>query len=427
MLLVKQIAAHPTEFRNIDNLNNYSCINMMIKKQLLSICLLISLLFISACNDDEGEMSVPEGDYVYSSSLAFQFTPPILISIALQQNLSDFVDYIDHPVTAHRIVYKTQFKGEQILASGVIAIPEDISNPPILSAQHGTIFADSKAPSNLDVLAGRLSGFEFFASAGYITVIPDFIGYGESGNIVHPYYREDYTASATIDMLRAAEEFLEFKNITPSNKLFLFGYSEGGFATMATLKEMEANPELGFSVTAAAAGAGGFDIQGIMDHVLDLETHPEPGFLSFVVHSYNTSYDWNRSYTDFFQEPYASRVPDLLDGSLDKNQINAQLTDTINNFVNLAFKDSVQNDLEVQLTNAMIENSVHDWLPQSKLRLYHALLDEVLPISNTEFTYQTLLSNGALDVSFDTVGGNSHAEGALETIEAVIPWFNSLK
>ncbi|MGB0525590.1 MAG: lipase family protein [Flammeovirgaceae bacterium] len=393
------------------------------------IFLLLAVVFtLSSCNDDEGNnASVPEGDVVVSSSLAFQFTPPILISIALQQQLGDFVNYIDHPVTAHRIVYKTQFKGEQILASGIIAYPEGISNAPLLSAQHGTIFADSKAPSNLDVLNGQMSGFEFFASAGYITIIPDFIGYGESVAIVHPYYRADYTASATLDMIKAAEEFLAFKNITVGDKLFLFGYSEGGFATMATLREIESNPSLGLTVTAAAAGAGGFDIKGIMDHVLDLTTHPEPGFLSFVVHSYNTSYDWNRNLADIFQEPYASRIPDLLDGSKDKDQINAQLTTTINDLVNPAFKDSVQNGLESQLTNAMIANSVHDWAPQSKVKLLHSLDDEVLPIANTASTYQSYLSNGALDVTFDTVGGDSHATGALETIEVVIAWFNTLK
>lgn len=401
---------------------------MTVLKRLPISCLLLCLLVISSCKDDEGNNeSVPEGDYVKSSSLAFQFTPPLLVTIALQQNLGDFTSFIDHPVTAHRIVYKTQFKGEEILASGIVAYPEGVTNPPMLSAQHGTIFADAKAPSNFDILNGQMSGFEFFASAGYVTIIPDFIGYGESVDIVHPYYRKDYTASATIDMIKAAEEFLAFKNITPSDKFFLFGYSEGGFATMATLQEIESTPSLGLNVTAAAAGAGGFYINGIMDHVLNLQTHPEPGFLGFVAHSYNTSYDWNRSLSDIFQEPYASRLPDLLDGSKDKDQINAQLTTTIDEFINQGFKDSVLNDLEVQMTAAMMENSVHDWAPKSKLKLYHSLDDEVLTIENTDFTYRTLQNNGALDVSFDTVGGNSHAEGALKTIEAVIAWFDTMR
>lgn len=392
---------------------------------IFSLCL--ATLGLSACKDEDADISVPEGEVVYSSSLAFQFTPPILISLVLSKGLGQFVDFVDHPVTAHRIVYKTQYNGEQILASGIVAYPEGVSNAPMLSAQHGTIFADSKAPSNLDVLGGSFSGLEFFASAGYITIIPDFIGYGESTQIVHPYYRKDLTAQATIDMIKAAEEFLEFKNITPGNKFFLFGYSEGGFATMATLQEIEQTPSLGYTVTAAAAGAGGFHIKGVMDHVLNLTDHPEPGFLSYVVHSYNTSYGWDKAYTDIFQEPYASRVPTILDGSLDKNQVNAQLTTTIDDLVNPLFKDSILNGTETLLTNAMVDNSVHDWAPQSKVRLYHSIDDEVLPIANTEFTYQTYLGNGALDVSFDTVGGNSHAEGALETIQEVIDWFNTLK
>lgn len=400
----------------------------LLKRIPIALVLAVLVVFAGCKDDDPLNESVPEGQYVKSSSLAFQLTPPLLLALAVNEpGLSDFLGFIDHPVTAHRVVYKTQFKGEEILVSGVVAYPEDVSNPPLLSAQHGTIFAESKAPSNIDVLSGQFSGFEFFASAGYITIIPDFIGYGESGEIVHPYYREDYTASATVDMILAAKEFLAFKGIVPDDKLFLFGYSEGGFATLATLKKIEETPSLGLDVTAAAAGAGGFYINGIMDHVLNLTEHPEPGFLSFVVHSYNTSYDWNRDLSSFFQEPYASRIPDLLDGSLVKDDINKQLTNVIDDYINQDFKDSVLNQTEIQMSTAMTENSVHDWAPQSKLRLYHALQDEVLTIANTEFTYQTMLNNGAMDISFDTVGGNSHADGALVTIGEVINWFNTLK
>ncbi len=77
------------------------------------------------------------------------------------------------------------------------------------------------------------------ASIGYIAVLPDYIGYGDSTNELHPYVHAATLASATVDMNRAARKFLAGINRSTNGQFFLTGYSEGGYATLATQRLMQ--------------------------------------------------------------------------------------------------------------------------------------------------------------------------------------------
>jgi pimeloyl-ACP methyl ester carboxylesterase len=401
-----------------------------IARGLLMTLLAIFSVGVSSCFDDRIPNPIDRVKLVDAIRIGSVTQKLMKDIMATKPEFSGLINYIQHDITLYRIIYKTEFKGKTIQASGLISLPKGLENAPIMSAQHGTIFAENSAPSNflVNVLTGGQVGFELFGATGFITVIPDFIGYGRSGNIVHPYFDRALTASATIDMLIASKEFLTENNLTFSDKLFLFGYSEGGFATLATLRELEENSTYGISVTASAAGAGGFDIQGIMDHVLHLETHPEPGFLGYVVRSYNETYEWKRPYTDFFKEPYASRIEDgLLDGNYTKEEVNERLTTKLDSLLNPSFEANLTNGSDTLVLKAMEQNSVHNWVPQGKVRLYHSPQDEVLTITNTINTYNNMLSLGAKDLEFVQLGGTSHATAALKMIEEVMPWFISLK
>src|SRR4029078_9011448 len=127
------------------------------------------------------------------------------------------------------------------------------------SFQHGTIAAHSQAPSVLPLNSSELILYAALASPGFITDAPDFIGFGSSSNVMHPYYVQDLTASAVIDMLKAAKELAREKGITFNSKLFLSGYSQGGYATMATHKAIEKNGLDGYDLIASFPSSGGYD------------------------------------------------------------------------------------------------------------------------------------------------------------------------
>jgi len=71
-----------------------------------------------------------------------------------------------------------------------------------------------------------------YASFGYVTVFPDYIGLKSLGNptgFMHPYLVAEPTAIASLDSLRAAKNVLAATSVTPGD-VIVVGGSQGGHA-----------------------------------------------------------------------------------------------------------------------------------------------------------------------------------------------------
>ena len=100
--------------------------------------------------------------------------------------------------------------------------------------------------------------------------------------------------------------------------------------------------------------------------------------------------------TDFFKEPYASRIPGLFDGQKGEGEINAQLTSTISDLI----QEDVLNNIDTNpdygyLVDAFTENSLTDWKPEIQMFMYHGLSDKTVPYQNSVNTFDKLIANGA--------------------------------
>ena len=95
------------------------------------------------------------------------------------------------------------------------------------------------------------------ASHGYDVLVPDYFGYGASKEMLHPYLLGQYYGIAAKGMLTFTVVFS--KRTTSKWKLFVSGYSEGGYGALATVKYFEANPAFGYRIVAAAPAAGPYD------------------------------------------------------------------------------------------------------------------------------------------------------------------------
>ena len=82
-----------------------------------------------------------------------------------------------------------------------------------LTFAHGTITANRDAPSELSIVDIETFVYAAMASTGFITLVPDFIGFGSSRKIMHPYYVEETSALAVIDGLRAVRELMNQEEI----------------------------------------------------------------------------------------------------------------------------------------------------------------------------------------------------------------------
>lgn len=332
---------------------------------------------------------------------------------------------VRHSVSTFKIVYETSYNGKAIQASGLIYVPQDIQGEaPIVSLQHGTTFRKDQAPS----VTGEFTGMEYFASAGYIAIMPDYLGYGSSSQVFHPYYDERHSALSVIDFIRSAKEFLNKKNIAFNDQLFLAGYSEGGYVTLSVAHELETNATHGVEVTAVAAGAGGYDLEEMLHTVTTKSQYSYPAYLAFVIMSYNNTYGWNKPLTYFFQERYAKALDTYMTGSYDGWQINSKLTTDVKSLLNPSFLQGLTTTGgEPEFKRAIQENSVSGWKTNIPIQLYHGTRDEIIPYQNSESTLAHFKALGSDEVTLTLIPGGTHGSAFIPMLQKFVPWFETLR
>lgn len=285
-----------------------------------------------------------------------------------------------YAVTAYRLTYVTiDGQGREVVASGLVAVPDKPPGrmSPALLYQHGTIFKDAEAPSN--AIAGG-EGPIAAASLGYLVIAADYVGYGASrGTSQHPYLLSEPTAAAVIDLLRAAHHWHDTQGATAgvqcNGQVFLLGYSEGGYATMAAHRTLQAtaSPYLPH-VVSTVAGSGPYHVGVTMDVLLRrikdenllLGALINPGFLRHLGESVRN---------EVRRQLVKALIPDDADVSFQ--------TVFIDNF--LADDEAAMDRM----------SNVHDWAPQRPMRMFHGRGDRTVPYRAAEVTLQAMLGRGA--------------------------------
>ena len=158
-------------------------------------------------------------------------------------------------VKLYRITYASvipELDNKPIVATGLMAIP-DVEGTvfPLVSYQHGTVYKKTEVPSFPDQSDETKLMIAQFAGQGYVLIGPDYFGMGAS-NEPEGYGVMGSQQQASVDMLRACQAVLRQMKISNS-KLFISGWSEGGFVTLAFLQRLERE---GVKVDGAATASG---------------------------------------------------------------------------------------------------------------------------------------------------------------------------
>lgn len=284
-----------------------------------------------------------------------------------------------YDVKAWRVRYMTlNGQGLAVEASGLIGIPvkSQGSLSPVVSYQHGTIFKDAQAPSN-NLIATEPT--LLMASMGYIAVAPDYVGYGASKGKEHPYLMATPTANAVIDLLTATRIWRQREGYGSNGQLFLMGYSEGGYATVAAHRKMQSDNSVHLHQLAGVIpGAGPYHV-GETLNVLLLRVRDQNPLIGGLL------------------------SPGLLKnlGATVRNEVRRQLV-----------KALIPSDADVTLNTTFIDYfladdtaaldrdcNVHDWAPLKRVDLFHGKDDQTVPYSSSTRTLQAMLSRGATSVS----------------------------
>lgn len=389
------------------------------------IIIFLSFFFYS-CSPENNNPLQPEQKVLISSEYKKEFTIDELqqLSTVLGLNL-DF----KYPIDAYKIVYYTKdATGSQIKASGLILIPINIDAlPSIISFQHGSYSKKSDgAASNLG-----FAGIEalYPASFGYIVFAADYIGFGESADRFHPYHHYKSTVNACVDMLRAGYEFLNQKKIQFEKKLFLMGYSQGGYSSIALNKAIQELNSSEFTITATSAGAGAYNLYDAAHYYLNEKYVDYPCFIPYILLGLEAGEKITFDLSKIFNPPYDTRIRSLFDGNSDLFQINSKLSYSIKILMKQSFLESFNSDGEIEFKNLLQKNSVDDWLPKNPVLLYHSTGDEVVPYSISEKTYVKFKQSGNKELKLEILQNNgiSHEEAFILWGESSMNFFKEFK
>ena len=381
------------------------------------------ILILFSCSIQEENTRI----HIDTYTKLFSITKDNILEIVQASEFENLEGYLKHDISLYTITYNTTYNGKKIKASGLVAFPDTDNGMPILNFNHGTTSLHADAPTE-DLI--QYSFFANAASAGYIFVIPDYLGFGISDDIVHPYYRSDITGQTVVDMIRATKELAEIEGYNFNGDIFLSGYSEGGFATMSAHYNLENNNYSGLNLVASAPASGGYDISGMLDYFLSKDTYHEPYYIAYVAIGYKTSYDWILPLSSIFNAPYASIIPEYFNGKYSGYEINSVLSDDISELLTSNFINNIYSDLELKIiVDAFEENSLDQWVPKNKMIMYHGTDDITVPYQNSVDTYNNFISLGAdkNTVEFIDLNGENHSSGSLPYIIDLFDKFEKLK
>ncbi len=164
---------------------------------------------------------------------------------------SGLIDSSIKSIDGYTLNYTTiNNEGKPQLVSGAVLMP-DSAKPikGIVLFYHYTILDKNNIPSNFngdDFQLSRLMA-SAIASAGYVVVMPDYIGFGVDQHSVHPYILyPEVNALSGLYMLKPLESALAKMTINRvDNKipLYISGYSEGGSYALWAAKIVQDNPD----------------------------------------------------------------------------------------------------------------------------------------------------------------------------------------
>ena len=285
-----------------------------------------------------------------------------------------------YSVSSYRLNYVTTDKnGAKVTASGLVSVPVKAAGArsPVLSYQHASTFRNNQAPSiKVEAVEPPL----VLASLGYIVVSPDYVGFGASYGVEHPYLTSSPSSRAVIDMLSAAQTWRRQAGVVDNGQLFLAGYSEGGYATMATHRAIhQQGGELKTQLQAAVPGAGPYDVQETLDEQLDRVRKLFPP-LALLIDPDHLSDASESVRNEVRRLLLRQMVPE--DGDVRYQTL---------------FMDRFLADDKAGIA---AEHSVHlGWAPSVPVYLFHGRGDLTVPYSAAESARDTLRAAGAPDVT----------------------------
>ena len=274
---------------------------------------------------------------------------------------------------------------DSIRLSGKVMLPKEGKPKRMILVSHYTVGSNAEAPSNCFSLEGIL------VQQGYGLIIPDYLGYGITADLVHPYLVMDLTARNVVDMYLAVRPWLEAVDRAPEKpELILMGYSQGGANTMAVQHLIETeywneNDPQRIAIHRVFAGGGPYDVKATYERFVVTDTAGYPVAVPLVVQGMIKGNKLNIQMSDMMQGWLCEKMDPWINS---KKYCTSALNTMIGTKVTheLLTKEAMdqKSDKVAELYKAMNANSIisFNWQPESPVYLMHSMDDETVPYAN---------------------------------------------
>ncbi len=332
---------------------------------------------------------------------------------------------------AFKLNYKTRSivsNADLINASAALIVPNQFISTtpssqkrPLLIYQEGTETVRTNRTSNIAYFEASFKNTSCkLLDNNMILLIPDYLGFGDDTTQMHPYMHGDTLASASIDALRAAHSFLIKKetNINIDTNIFITGFSEGGYATMVTHREIQNNHQNEFSVRASFPIAGPYDVSGTMFNLSIADTHYSGIFyIPYVILAYKNIYP---AISDTLPDVFIDGLSTISDQYKHMNQTMFFITGFINTQIDPDFSPSklfkpeyfnkIKDDKNHIIRQKLAENDAYKWNPTTPLTIYSCTNDEMVPHNNATTAYNYMKNySSTVSIAENSIAAN-HGE-----------------
>lgn len=380
------------------------------------------------------------------TSTVDKLDPPTLRRLLkLRDGLLDVTGEPRCTIAIHSMRYQTVGgQGEATDAAAVLMLPSgshpQCSGPrPVMLYAHGTVLDRNFSMARLNGEARLVAAM--FAAQGYLVVAPDYAGYGASSLSYHPYLNAEQQAADMVDALRAARAAYAVLGVRPASRLYLTGYSQGGFVALATQRAIEQHHGDEFQVTAAAGLSGPYALAHMADDIF--RGRPNTGVTSYLplltTSGQRAGAALYAAPEDLYEARYASGIENLLPGKtrlddlvtkgkLPKGALFArdsqpQAADASaffadRNLVRTSYRNAYLDDMAAHPCDAdpaqplacapqhnlrrwMVKNDLRSYVPRSPLMLCGGGKDPVVPFANATAAQSYFSAHGASAVLVD--------------------------
>jgi Secretory lipase/Secretion system C-terminal sorting domain len=339
----------------------------------------------------------------------------------------------------YKVTYESpDAKGQKDTLSGMLMVPDVVNFEfPILFYQHGTSDCKTCVPSRYTGNGGEADLGLLFASLGYVSLLPDYVGMGD-GRGFQTYVHEATTVSASLDMLSAVKSWMNTNNIKHNGQHFLTGYSQGGYASMAIHKAMENMPNI--EVTAASHMSGPYSLSRVMrDLVLQDKEYNFPGYLPNTILGQNevdgTIYS---DLSQVFKAPYIADIDKYHKGTLTLSALNSKLITLLkanNDNKSIAGRMLLDNVKQDILSNpnhpiniALHKNDLFRWAPKAPTKILYCKADDQVPYLNSVMANDTMKALGAAKLeTIDVASAANHGACVTPALTQTVLFFSSFQ